>query len=367
MNNGSNIIMKAAAVIMLTTAMACSKVNYTVSEDLPTETFVRYQLDWAGQTDVPSEMTVAMGRIINTVHFSCILDSLGNLNSILTDTSVVQIDSQKGLNMPNGEYYIVAFNTNEKTFKVSGHKEFTSMRSASMRDIYINAPFMTENEIKKFVDIGGGSNVSDFNPGFDYIKSISPAYLDVQKVNIHPEIDTLVTIRPVAIAQNLKFKVDIETDPEVEILKVRADISGVPGSIQLLTGQISDTLTYRVPFEMTRTEGTTYEGSVYTLGLFPSTDATYTTGPGILQLAILARFGESEKVFRAGINLQQSIRDAQLIEKASEKERLYRIKSTEAVLDVRSRLRIKKDNVVTEGDSEGVEVWFKHEDIEFEI
>lgn len=42
MNNGSNIIMKAAAVIMLTTAMACSKVNYTVSEDLPTETFVRY-------------------------------------------------------------------------------------------------------------------------------------------------------------------------------------------------------------------------------------------------------------------------------------------------------------------------------------
>ena len=71
---------------------------------------------------------------------------------------------------------------------------------------------------------------------------------------------------------------------------------------------------------MTRTEGTTYEGSVYTLGLFPSTDATYTTGPGILQLAILARFGESEKVFRAGINLQQSIRDAQLIEKASEKD-----------------------------------------------
>lgn len=367
MNNGSNIIMKAAAVLILAMSMACSKVRYTVSEDMPTETFVRYELDWAGQTDVPSEMTVAMSRIINTVHFSCILDSLGVVKSALKDSVSVQTDSMNRLNMPNGEYYIVAFNSKETAYSVSGYDEFTSMKSASMRDIYINAPIMSDEEIREIAEIGGGSNVSDFNPSFDYIRTISPAYLDVQKVNIHPDIDTVVTLRPAAVAQNLKFRVEIGSDPEVEILKVNADISGVPGSIQLLTGHISDTLTYRVPFEMTRTEGTTYEGSVYTLGLFPSTDATYTTGPGILQLAILAKFGESEKVFRAGINLQQSIREAQLIEKASENERLYRIRTDNAVLDVKSRLMIRKDNVTTEGDSEGVEVWFKHEDIEFEI
>ena len=108
MNNGSNIIMKAAAVIMLTTAMACSKVNYTVSEDLPTETFVRYQLDWAGQTDVPSEMTVAMGRIINTVHFSCILDSLGTMTAAYQDNIMAKSDTLTGQLMPNGEYYMIS-------------------------------------------------------------------------------------------------------------------------------------------------------------------------------------------------------------------------------------------------------------------
>lgn len=354
-------VLMAAAVALYA---SCTKVEYTGSELVPTDTFVRYSMDWAGQADVPSEMTVLMGRILNTIHFSCKMDSLGTMQSVLRDSLAVETDSLNGLHMPNGEYYIMAFNSKDSAFGLAGYDAFVSEKGASMRDIYITAPHLTESEV---AEVTGGSNVSDFNPDFEYIKSITPAYLDVQKVNIHPDIDTAVTISPVPVSQTLTFRIDIISDPEVEIAEVKADISGVPDRVQLLTGHISDTLTHRVPFTLTPAEGQTYEGKICVLGLFPSVDATYTTGPGILQLAIRAKVGDSERTLRAGINLQQSIKDANLMVKASENERLYRIGAEKAVIDVQAKLKIEKDNVVTEGDSEGVEVWFKHEDIEFEI
>lgn len=358
-NNIFKVILTVAAVIIA----ACSKVEYTGSETVPTETFVRYNLDWGGLADTPSEMTVVMGRILHTIHYTCRMDSLGTIKEVMKDSLAVPSDSLNGILMPNGEYYIMAFNSDESAFDLTGYQEFVSEKGASMREIYISAPRCTAQEITEIV----GSNTTDFNPNFDYIKNISPAYLDVQKVNIHPEIDTVVTISPVPVTQTLTFRIDIDCDPEVEITGVNADISGVPGSVQLLTGHISDTLTYRVPFTMVPTGGSVYEGSVCVLGLFPSYDATYTTGPGILQLAIHAKSGDSEKILRAGINLQQSIKEAGLVVRANGNDRLYRIGTDKATLDIKSRLKIEKNNVSTEGDSEGVEVWFKHEDIEFEI
>ena len=53
--------------------------------------------------------------------------------------------------------------------------------------------------------------------------------------------------------------------------------------------------------------------------------------------------------------------------RTSENERLFRIGTDNAVIDIKARLKIGKNNVVTNGESEGVEIWFKHDDIEFEI
>lgn len=357
-------IYKVLMAVAIALSASCTKVEYTGSELVPTDTFVRYSMDWAGQADVPQEMTVVMSRILNTIHYTCTMDSLGTLSSIMRDSLAVQTDSLNGLRMPNGEYYIMAFNSKGTTYELSGYDAFVGNKAASMRDISINAPRLSASEVQEITE---GGDVSDLNPDFDYIKTISPAYLDVQKVNIHPDIDTAVTISPVPVTQTLKFRIDIENDPEVEIAEVKADISGVPGCVQLLTGHISDTLTYRVPFTMTPAEGSAYEGTVCVLGLFPSVDATYTTGPGILQLAIKAKADGSEKVLRAGINLQQSIKEAELVVRTSENERLFRIGTDNAVIDIKARLKIGKNNVVTNGESEGVEIWFKHDDIEFEI
>ena len=357
--------MKAAGLLLILIT-SCAKVEDTGSEDAPTETFVRYTLDWAGQTDVPSEMTVAMGRIINAIHFSCKMDSLGTMTAVTQDSTMTSCDTLTGLKMPNGEYYVMAFNA-DGIFNLNGYREFVTHKAASMRSICIEAPHFSEEEFSATI----GDNFADFNPTQGYIKGISPAFLDVQKVNIHPEIDTIVTISPEPISQEITFRIMLETEGNVQVQKVNGEISGVPGAVQLLTRHISDTVTYRVPFTMeavgTNGAATIYEGKVCVLGLFPSTDASYSTGPGILQLSVRAMSEGHERMFRAGINLKEQIGKAGLVERASDNERLFRIGVPEAFIEVDSKLKIKENQIVLGGDGQGVGVGFEHEDFEFEI
>ena len=366
MNNGINIIMKAAAALILAMTMACSGVEYTVREDLPTETFVRYRLDWAGQTDVPEEMTVAMSRIINTVHYSCLLDSLGAMTSVWQDSTMAACDTLTGMMMPNGEYYMISFNSRPEAYTLDGYKEFLAEKGASMRDINIRAIGYSEDEITGLV----GSR-TDFNPTQKHVRQMTPIWLDVQKVNVHPDIDTIITVHPRPLTQDMTFRIGIETDPGVEITKVIGEISGVPETVQLMTGHISDSLTCRVPFEMERLgalgAADFYEGHACLLGLFPSKESTFVTGPGILEVSVTAKVGDQERTFHAGINLKNSITEAGTVQKAAENERLYRIAATEAMFDVEARLRIKEGQIVLDGNGQGVEVWFDKENLEFEI
>lgn len=376
MNNGRHIHKAAAKALTALSMIAvlsglfsvagCSTVDYTGSELTPTDTFVRYRMDWAGQTEVPSEMTVVMSRILNTIHFSCLMDSLGTMTAAMQDSTMTPCDTLTGLTMPNGEYYILAFNVHPETNILQGYSSFITDKSASMRDIYISAHRHSKEEI---AELTGES--TDFNPTQGYIKQLKPVWLDVQKVNIHPDIDTMVTVTPVPLTQNVTFRIGIETEAGVEIEEVRADISGVPETVQLMTGHISDTLTHRVPFDMKPSEmrnaAQMYEGSVCVAGIFPSPDATYITGAGILQISVKAKAGGHERTFRAGINLKQALTDARLVEKVSETERLYRIGVSEAIIDADAKLKIEQDQIILDGDGQGVGVWVDKDELEFEI
>lgn len=366
MNNGSSIFMKAAAALVLAMAMACSGVEYTVSEDMPTETFVRYRMDWKGQTGVPQEMTVAMSRILHTVHYSCLLDSLGTMTAVYKDSTMTPSDTLTGLMMPNGEYYMVSFNDSPGSFTLDGYETFLADKGASMREINIRAIGYSDSEITDLL----GSR-TDFNPTQKHVRQMVPVWFDVQKANIHPEADTVITVSPRPLTQDMTFRISIETEPGVEITKVIGEISGVPETVQLMTGHISDSLTCRVPFEMVKAGSADaadfYEGTVCLLGLFPSRDATFVTGPGILEVSVTAKVGDNERTFHAGINLQKSIAEAVTVQKADDNERLYRIAVTEATFDIESRLKIKEGQVILDGNGQGVEVWFDKETLEFEI
>lgn len=365
MNRLGNIL-KIAAALVLAIIAGCSKVDYTGSKDTPTETFVRYMLEWNGRNEVPKDMTLAMSRIYHAVHFSCTIDSLGAMTSALRDTAMVACDTLTGLTMPNGEYYVLAFNDSPDAYDLSGYQKFITDNSASMREMCISAYGYSAQEKDGLTE-----GMADFNPSQDYIKEMKPLWLDMQKVNIHPDIDTSVTIDPVPITQEITFRIKIESEEGVEIEQVKADISGVPQSVRLMTGQICDSLTCRVPFVMheagIQDSTTTYEGKVCVLGIFPSPDQTFITGPGIFHIIVKAKAKGFERTLRASINLKQAITDAGLVENVSQSERLYRIGVPEAVIDIDKKLRIEENQIVLDGDGKGVEVWIEKEDLEYEI
>jgi len=365
MNNTGNIL-KAAAALVLAIIAGCSTVEYTTGKDTPTETFVRYTLDWEGQTEVPSELTVAMSRILHTVHFSCLMDSLGTMTSVLRDSTMTPCDTLTGLTMPNGEYYIIAFSSIPSTCTISGYDSFIYDNAASMRDILIKADAYTAEEA---AGMSGGQ--TDFNPTQGYIKEMGHIWSDIIKANIHPDIDTIVTLTPKPLTQSLTFRIGIEAEAGVEIEKVEADISGVPPSVQLMTRHISDTLTCRVPFAMERKgalgSADYYEGSVCVPGVFPSVDPTYTTGAGILHIAIDAKADGHRRTFHASINLKQQLTDAGVVERTAENDRLYRTGVSEALIESGTKLKIEEHQIILDGNGQGVEVWEEKDDLEFEI
>lgn len=365
MNRTGNILMAAAALVLAIIA-GCSKVEYTGGKDTPTETFVRYTLDWEGQTEVPSELTVTMSRILHTVHFSCLMDSLGTMTSVFKDSTMTPCDTLTGLTMPNGEYYIIAFNRTPDAYTISGYESFISDNAASMREIYINAIKYTADETEALTD-----GKTDFNPTQGYIREMEHVWSDVIKANIHPDIDTIVTLAPKPLTQDITFRIGIVTESGVEIERVKADISGVPGSVQLMTGHISDSLTYRVPFAMERIgamgEADYYEGTACVLGVFPAADPTFTTGTGILHVTIAAKAGGQSRTFHASINLKQPLTDAGVVEKVAENDRLYRIGIPKAFIDVETRLKIKEHQIILDGNGQGVEVWEDKGNLEYEI
>ncbi len=387
--------------IMTAAMISCTKVKFGAPEDMPDSVDISFKFDWQDQT-APDEMCVVMSRIINTVHYGWLVDPSGsvkeNINPVpdTPDTGGTETDgtntengSQTGdtdtaggtetgdgnttggsaseadptaeespetadMNVQNGEYYVMAFNRDMSAFTVGGLDEFISDPACSMKDIRLAARKYTHEEFEAEY----GTEMTDFNPRYEFIRTIVPVYIEVKEVQLSPAYPAEITITPAPLTQEITFRVRMKIEDGVEIQDVSAEISGLAGSVEIMSGQIDDTETFRSIFKMTEVSANgadrVYEGKLLTFGLFPSKDLAFITGPGILQLSIRASDGENTKVFHAGINIKETISSARLLEKL-ENDR-YRITAGTAVLEIPNTLSIAKDQVAP-GDDQGVEIW----------
>ena len=92
----------------------------------------------------------------------------------------------------------------------------------------------------------------------------------------------------------------------------------------------------------------------------------YITGPGILQIAVVAGCEGYEKLFHASINMIRPISAAGLMETLSDGSG-YRISRSEAELDVDAVLHITREQVIPGEDGQGIEIWFEKENIDVEL
>lgn len=416
MNRRIDIIVAISVIAFaaLHIAASCSMVDYTYHENekIPTDSDVSFHIDWSSiqkesesgtvitKSEIPAQMYIAMSRIMNSVHYVYVSDHEGkNLRRLYasrspeqeTDDTLALLDSViSGLEtMPdslvasdtnivlNGTYYVMAFNYDAGNYYVSAMNQFVRDSVFSLRDLYAEIPALSDDErMERYPH-----HNPRFNPNFSYILNAGPLFMDARQVVIPYEGDN-ISLTPKPLTQRLTFQIDMLLETGVSISRMYADISGVVGKVELMSGEVYDDTTYKVCFdfkeysrgEETKIDNDTttyqlieYRGSVDVLGLFPSDNETYRTGKGIINLTVSAKAGKKERRFYAGLNLKTQLEQAQLL-KLTDDGLGYRIAqhdSTEVLIPA-TELVIKK-SLVMSGDGQGTVVWEYDENNDIEI
>ena len=317
-------------------AVSCSKFAYTTSDNDETVIYA------AVPTASSESCHVMMSRLVNSRHYVWEIDG----------------DPRK---VYSGEYYAVAYRASDM-YAITSLQEFRENPSVSMQEVYAVIPADTEDYGK----------LAQFNPYSSFVSAADGILeVDFKRVSV---VDSAMVMcfLPESLTQKVTFRLKVRTGAGVEILSLRAAISGVPSKVRLMSGMVRNDVentTHRQYVHMTETAGV-YEGTISVLGLFPPVSESHTSGPGIFQVEVKASVEEGgrhyDRVFYAGINLKAVIGRADLLEEAEDRSG-YRIRTSQAVIEVPAVLELQADKVVS-GEGEGMEQWFENDaDIEVEI
>lgn len=362
------------AVICSCALTGCTRVDYGTPEEVRDDVGVSFRFDWKGMTP-PEEMQVVMSRVINTLHYGWTVYSDGTVKGGITEAENTDNPDNDGNpsagngtetgtpgpTVINGEYFVMAFNCDDSVMMASGLQDFLTNPGASMKGICLKAAEMPEEEVKEQY----GGEQTDFNPSFGFIRQVPPTFAGTGKASLFSDEPAEIIIEPAPVTQRITFRIKVETEPGVTIESVMAEISGIAGSVEIMTGEIDNENTYRNLFAMheTGTSGSSakeYEGTISAFGLFPAGEQTYITGPGIFQITIRATDGENTKVFHAGINIRETITGAGMVEELENGN--FRIARNEVVLDIPAVLKIDKGQI-GHGEDQGVETWVDSDEI----
>lgn len=227
---------------------------------------------------------------------------------------------------------------------------------------------LTDDNVDKFE-----TGWSDFNQYSTYISNsktpIVFCYTDICRVG--DEDKNKVELVFDEITQNIEVYFTI-THNEVVIDKVQAEISGIPCGMNLMTGRLDISKTYKTLFEISEVERTgdewngnvTYVGKLNVMGLVSSTSKDVKAGPGIMQLAVYTHhyddYGDIRtKVFHLGINMYNTI---------NKYSRVIGGFDESVVLEVEQKLVLTKDEMLDDSDKDSsVDKWIEYDDIHIDI
>ena len=315
-----------------------------------------------------------MSRILRSVHYLWTVDADGAVH-VLDSTDFAP--EEGGASLPGFEeggdpFEPVAGKAAAADSTAADSTALSGLPEVEPGDYYVmafnleQAREMDDAAVAAFV----GNSHADFNPSYAYIRDSGPLFLDVMKETFAEGAVKSLRLEPERLTQRIAIRFRLELEEGVEVERITGEISGVAGEVELMSGTVDDSVTYRSLFEAAEVsrEGqvSLYEGVVNVLGLFPGKDDSFITGPGILQLSIRARSGEYERVFHAGINLKETITRAGLMN-ALPGDAGFRTAREEAELQVESLLRIRNDQVEPGGEGQGVENWFNSDNIDVEL
>ena len=223
---------------------------------------------------------------------------------------------------------------------------------------------------------------TDYNPYADYILGyFAPIYSDMVDLievplsNSGSPQTVTVNFHPTPVTQRLTFTFDVDKAEGVVIDSMIAEVSGVPARMELNTGYVDADKTYKVLFKpnydnagyTTKADSMAAAvirctGVVQVIGIIQSYNPEWSTGPGVMHLAIYTHTEDDEgaqrtKLHRVCINLYNTLEQAGLMEWDKDKKK-YKQAVKEAILPIEAVLEVKKDQAAGGEDTEsGIDNW----------
>ncbi len=344
----SRIILPALVMLSLSLAFSCNHVKLDYEEVDAGQVGINLRVEWPEDAEErPDSMYLALGRLINTHHAVYDFES----------SEEVQITS-----MPNGEYYILTFNKENDLYKPVLLETFDTLTTAVMRQIAISVDTVKTSHII-------ADDIKDFNPNVLFVEDAGNFYASLQTQTLSPEHLTEVVLHPEKLSSDLRIQFSVLVDENIKINSMKVYMSGVVRHVHPMTKIVNYNDLYRVNMDVEEYDhrGNTiyYEAQAKVLGLFPSANKEFSAGAGILNVIVNASSDKGEKTYYAGINLINTITEAEIMS-VPEDESGYILDKKEILLQVPSVMSILNDRVGTQGD-DGVDEWFDQEYIDIEV
>lgn len=362
-NNFLNIIVPLTRVMAPLTligafALSCVQLDLKTADDTSDETAIAFSVDWGEKenTSRPDSVYIAMNKISDNIRYSYSTDAAGAF--FLTDEDTTGVHREYAV---YGNYVILAYYCDRTDYSLSGPQRFMKDKTLSVRDFTATVNDLPAEELD---DFRGGSKV-DFNSAYRFIRTPGPVWTASLKGVVSDTRENVYRLTMQPMQQKITVAVKIAAEEDVRIISVTAELSGVPASFALLTGEVSEKDIARVIFSMSRSEYG-YEGTVAVPGLLPSENSSLRTGPGILRLSVTAARGDETRILYPAINIGDKIVSASLMTSVPGSDG-RRIAKREARLEIGDELRIGAENFSSEGGGDGVEAWFDSGVIDVEI
>lgn len=367
-----------SSVILILLITSCAQVELNDKVNLSPYAGIKFEFDW-GQYEQPDSMILIMSRIINTRHYVQEI-SLNDMPEIVPDDNeeipVTRADATTQSNkedadgkiidgklqIKGGEYFMLAISKPGEGVELSHLDNFADDNTIGINDLNVSVQQRELNEIPELAGSNDKDYIKwmDFNPNYSYVMNISPIYMaSLKNVDIKTGSDLSIKFAPKMMTQKIKIPFKVLIEEGVEITNVIAEISGVVKEINAVSCTIDSTKTHRVIFKpqlLNAVNNTlSYEGEINVLGLFPSRQPNFITGPGILQLAIYTQAQGKKRIFHTAKNLYAEIREAKLLTYTGEGNK-YQVAKENVTLSTDYKFKITVKQIVTDNE-DGIDIW----------
>lgn len=347
------LLICAPVLITLFALTSCVRLSLQTSDSTADEAPVSFKIDWKGAeaSSRPDSVRIAMNQTLDAVRYFYSVDSEG----AFPDTTARMASF--------GNYLILAFTTEGEDYSITGLEGYPENATASMREFSAAVKDLPTDELNALRD----DSTLDFNASYRFIRTPSaPLYTSTLRESVSDTKANEYRMEMAPLLLDATFRVGIDAEDGISVDKVVAEVSGVPASVSILSGETSLEDIARVIFQMSPSENGNYEATVLVPGLYPSENTKLTSGPGIFRLAVTATKNGVTKVLRPAINIGDIITSASIMQTvpSSGGQKLSR---TVAEIEIPGPLKLDGESFTSGSLGEGVEGWFDSGKFDVEI